>query len=99
MVLMRSQIDSIPKGAVVFISVPPKTVNAVYGGLMSARAKASGAAGTIVDGRVRDLQEHRDLVYPVRQLFESRLHYSMGKSKLIYVGLGLRQRNRHDGTF
>lgn len=32
---------------------------------MSTRAKASAAAGTIVDGRVRDLQEHRDLGYPV----------------------------------
>ncbi|CZR69967.1 related to dlpA protein [Phialocephala subalpina] len=57
-------IDTIPYGSVVFIS-SPKTVNAVYGGLMSNRAQASGAAGTIVDGRVRDLQEHRDLKYPV----------------------------------
>ena len=48
-----------------FISSPPRTVNAVYGGLMSGRAQASGAVGTIVDGRVRDLQEHRDLGYPV----------------------------------
>lgn len=32
---------------------------------MSARAKYLGALGTIVDGRVRDLQEHRDLDYPV----------------------------------
>lgn len=32
---------------------------------MSNRAKYSGAVGTIVDGRVRDLQEHRDLDYPV----------------------------------
>lgn len=33
---------------------------------MSNRAKASGAVGTVVDGRIRDLQEHRDLNYPVR---------------------------------
>ncbi|KAL9070666.1 MAG: hypothetical protein Q9161_004720 [Pseudevernia consocians] len=32
---------------------------------MSTRAKHSTALGTIVDGRVRDLQEHRDLDYPV----------------------------------
>lgn len=32
---------------------------------MSNRAKYLGAAGTIVDGRIRDLQEHRDLGYPV----------------------------------
>jgi regulator of RNase E activity RraA len=59
------QIDSIPPGAVVFISAPPNIVNAVYGGLMSHRAKVVGAVGTIVDGRIRDLQEHRELDYPV----------------------------------
>ncbi len=32
---------------------------------MSTRAHHSGALGTIVDGRVRDLQEHRDLAFPV----------------------------------
>ncbi|KAL9099344.1 MAG: hypothetical protein Q9163_005149 [Psora crenata] len=57
-------IDSIPLDSVVFISAPP-VPNALYGGLMSSRAKYSGAAGTIVDGRIRDLQEHRDLEYPV----------------------------------
>lgn len=57
-------IDSIPSGAVVFISSPP-TPNACFGGLMSTRAQASGAAGTVIDGRLRDLQEHRDLGYPV----------------------------------
>ncbi|KFX90835.1 hypothetical protein V490_06247 [Pseudogymnoascus sp. VKM F-3557] len=57
-------IDSIPTGAVVFIS-SPKTVNAVYGGLMSNRAQVSGAVGTIVDGRIRDLDEHRGLGFPV----------------------------------
>lgn len=64
--LSNSQIDSVPSGSVLFISAPPKTVCAVYGGLMSTRAKYLGAAGTIVDGRIRDLQEHRDLDYAVR---------------------------------
>ena len=32
---------------------------------MSTRAQAIGAAGTIVDGRIRDLSEHRALGYPV----------------------------------
>lgn len=35
---------------------------------MSTRAQVSGAAGTVIDGRFRDIQEHRDLGYPVRHL-------------------------------
>ena len=59
------QIDSIPEGSIVFVSSPPITSNAVYGGLMSTRARAAGAVGTVVDGRFRDVQEQRDLNYPV----------------------------------
>lgn len=58
-------IDSVPEGAVVFVSCPPKIPNAVYGGLMTARAKASGAVGSVIDGRFRDLQEQRDQNYPI----------------------------------
>jgi len=32
---------------------------------MTHRARASGAVGTIVDGRIRDLAEHREQKYPV----------------------------------
>lgn len=32
---------------------------------MSTRAKALGAVGSVIDGRFRDLQEQRDLEYPV----------------------------------
>lgn len=35
---------------------------------MSTRAKASKAVGSVIDGRFRDLQEHRDLGFPVRTL-------------------------------
>ncbi|CAK1363991.1 unnamed protein product [Cercospora beticola] len=58
-------IDTVPEGHVLFISAPPKMINACYGGLMSTRAQYLGAAGTIIDGRLRDLQEHRDLNFPV----------------------------------
>ncbi|KAI0835532.1 RraA-like protein [Hypoxylon sp. FL0890] len=58
-------IDTVPKGAVIFVSCPPKIPNAVYGGLMSTRAQASGAVGSVIDGRFRDLQEQRQLEYPV----------------------------------
>jgi regulator of RNase E activity RraA len=36
---------------------------------MSLRAQILGAAGVIVDGRVRDLQEHRDLGFPACYAF------------------------------
>ncbi|KAL8845221.1 MAG: hypothetical protein Q9176_000389 [Flavoplaca citrina] len=58
-------IDQVPPTSVVFISAPQGTVNALYGGLMSCRAQYIGAAGTVVDGRIRDLQEHRSLSYTV----------------------------------
>lgn len=32
---------------------------------MSTRAKALGAVGSVIDGRFRDLQEQRDLGYPI----------------------------------
>ncbi|KAL4900395.1 hypothetical protein BDW74DRAFT_182724 [Aspergillus multicolor] len=58
-------IDMIPKGAVVFISQPPPQINAVYGGLMTLRAQALDTAGVVIDGRVRDLNEHRALSFPL----------------------------------
>ncbi|KAI8653641.1 hypothetical protein NCS56_01318700 [Fusarium sp. Ph1] len=58
-------IDQIPKDAVVFVSQPTPHINACYGGLMSLRAKHLGAAGVVIDGSVRDLQEHRDLNFPL----------------------------------
>ncbi|KAK4451424.1 RraA-like protein [Podospora aff. communis PSN243] len=58
-------IDSVPEGAVIFVSCPPKTPNAVYGGLMTTRAKASGAVGSVIDGRFRDLEEQREQNYPI----------------------------------
>jgi len=61
----RHYIDTIPSGSIVFVSAPPRTANAVFGGLMSRRAKYSGAVGAIVDGRIRDLHEHRGLEFPV----------------------------------
>ncbi|KAL2203868.1 RraA-like protein [Sarocladium strictum] len=58
-------IDTIPEGAVVFISCPSHVSNACYGGLMSLRAKASKAVGSVIDGRFRDLQEQREIGFPI----------------------------------
>jgi regulator of RNase E activity RraA len=66
--LTSEQIHSVPAGCVLVISSPFKMSNAVYGGLMSTRARARGAVGTVVDGRFRDLDEQRALDYPVSPL-------------------------------
>lgn len=68
-------IDSVPKGSVVCVALVKelqtagapytKVNNALYGGLMSTRAKYLGASGSVVFGRIRDLDEHRALEYPV----------------------------------
>ncbi|GAA6023025.1 hypothetical protein JCM10207_002044 [Rhodosporidiobolus poonsookiae] len=58
-------IDAIPKDTVLFLSAPPDLPNAVYGGIMSARLKHVGALGTVVDGRIRDIDEQIALEWPV----------------------------------
>jgi regulator of RNase E activity RraA len=53
--------DAIPSGSIVFVSQPDGFISACWGGLMSTRAQKAGAAGVIIDGRFRDIHEHRDL--------------------------------------
>ncbi|KAG8997936.1 hypothetical protein FRB94_007368 [Tulasnella sp. JGI-2019a] len=67
-------VDAIPEGSVVVISSPfPQARSAVWGGLMTAGAKVRGALGVIIDGRFRDLNEHREAGFPV---------YARGQSTL-----------------
>lgn len=47
------------------ISVVLDVKNACWGGLMSAGAKSRNVQGVIIDGRVRDLAEHRSMGFPV----------------------------------
>ena len=53
--------DSIAPGSVVFVSQPKGLISACWGGLMSTRAKKLGAEGVVIDGRFRDIMEHRKL--------------------------------------
>ncbi|KAK5094626.1 hypothetical protein LTS08_008482 [Lithohypha guttulata] len=53
--------DSITPGSVVFVSQPEGLISACWGGLMSTRASKIGAAGVVIDGRFRDINEHRDI--------------------------------------
>lgn len=71
----QAYIDSVPKDSFVVIGLPidcqltsapyVKVNNALYGGLMSTRAQYSKANGSVILGRIRDLDEHNDLQYPV----------------------------------
>lgn len=73
--ISKSYIDEIPKNSVLVLGLtedlqipeaPFVTVNnALYGGLMSTRASYREASGSVVLGRIRDLNEHRNLNYPV----------------------------------
>lgn len=58
-------VDAAPQGSIIVISCPTGVTTANWGGLMSTRARAMGLAGTVVDGRTRDIEEHRAMGYPV----------------------------------
>lgn len=68
-------IDSVPQDAFLVMALTRdlqlpyapyvKPTQAIYGGLMSTRAQYLKAAGTLVFGRIRDVQEHQNLDHPV----------------------------------
>ncbi|KAI8929945.1 ribonuclease E inhibitor RraA/Dimethylmenaquinone methyltransferase [Entophlyctis helioformis] len=57
-------VDSCPANAVLVIKTP-RGPNAVFGGLMAARAKALNVVGAVIEGRVRDRREMWDMRFPV----------------------------------
>jgi regulator of RNase E activity RraA len=57
------------EGHVMYVHQPPGLYSACWGGLMSTRAKHVGAAGVVVNGRVRDIGEHQDMEFPVSPCF------------------------------
>lgn len=61
--------DANKKGHVMYIQQPKGLHSACWGGLMSTRAHKLGALGVIIDGRMRDVQEHRDISFPVCQIW------------------------------
>ncbi|KZT10713.1 RraA-like protein [Laetiporus sulphureus 93-53] len=69
-------VDTAPHGSVIVIDAPPHVKNAVWGGLMTAGAKARGAIGVVISGRCRDLAEHRSSAFPVF----ARAHSTLGQS-------------------
>ena len=58
-------IDSIPKDSIVLVGADADIDAALWGGLMSTRAKALGARGAVVNGGVRDIEQISILGFPV----------------------------------
>ncbi|KAK2599441.1 hypothetical protein N8I77_011195 [Diaporthe amygdali] len=52
-------------GSIMYIQQPKGLSSACWGGLMSTRAKYLGAEAVVIDGRFRDLEEHRELQFPL----------------------------------
>ena len=63
--LPRDFADMNEEGKIMFIQQPPGMYNAVFGGLMTTRTKHLGAAGVVIDGRFRDIDEIQELKLPV----------------------------------
>ena len=61
--------DANKSGHIMYIQQPKGLPSACWGGLMSTRAQKLGSLGTIIDGRMRDTQEHIDMKYPVCDMF------------------------------
>lgn len=91
-----SYIDHIPADSVLVIGLTKnlqtlafpftKVNNALYGGLMSTRAKYLQCNGSIVLGNIRDIDEHRALEYPV---FSYGLGTTAPKPLLKVVGINV----------
>ncbi|EEU35927.1 uncharacterized protein NECHADRAFT_49670 [Fusarium vanettenii 77-13-4] len=58
-------VDHNEHGGVMYIQQPKDLPSACWGGLMSTRAKFLGAKGVVIDGRMRDINEHKEMKFPV----------------------------------
>ncbi|OAV88595.1 hypothetical protein PTTG_01515 [Puccinia triticina 1-1 BBBD Race 1] len=74
--LTQQYVDAGVTDTVMVISSPANSKSAVWGGLMTARAKIKGIKGVVIDGRCRDLAEHRAADY----LIFARGHSILGQS-------------------
>jgi 4-hydroxy-4-methyl-2-oxoglutarate aldolase len=62
---LLEMVDSIPRNSFVVVSADQDIGAALWGGLMSARARARGAVGAAVNGGVRDIEQIAALDFPV----------------------------------
>lgn len=62
---LLEMVDSIPRLSFVVVSADNDIGAALWGGLMSARARSRGAVGAVVNGGVRDIEQIASLGFPV----------------------------------
>ncbi|HET6402702.1 MAG TPA: RraA family protein [Candidatus Kapabacteria bacterium] len=62
---LLEMVDSIPKNAFVAVAADEDIDAALWGGLMSTRAKARGAVAAVVNGGIRDFEQIEMLDFPV----------------------------------
>lgn len=62
---LLEMVDSIPKDSIVLVASDVDIDAALWGGLMSTRAKIRGARGAVVTGGVRDIEQISALGFPV----------------------------------
>jgi len=63
--LSGNYVDLIPEGAVAVVQAPRHLKNACLGGLLAERAQIRGAAGIVLDGNMRDVEDMERLGFPV----------------------------------
>ncbi len=62
---LLEMVDSIPENAFVIVAADADIDAALWGGLMSTRAKARGAVAAAVNGAIRDFEQIEKLGFPV----------------------------------
>jgi regulator of RNase E activity RraA len=62
---LLEMVDAIPENSFVVIAAASPIDAALWGGMMSARARTRGAVGAAVNGGVRDLEQIANLAFPV----------------------------------
>jgi 4-hydroxy-4-methyl-2-oxoglutarate aldolase len=62
---LLEMVDSIPENAFIAVAADDDIDAALWGGLMSTRAKARGAVAAVVNGGIRDFEQIEQLGFPV----------------------------------
>lgn len=73
----KHHVDTCPSGSVLVIKSPSSAPNAVFGGLMATRAGLVRAKGAVIQGRIRDIVELREMKFPVWAAGQSTLGAAM----------------------